>query len=393
MSSLCNIHALERPQPAGLLLLAPAGIVKISAGTHGICGQRRSVTKSSTALLRARTRQHGMSAGSFIGFISERELERRATERQLAAHDGTAASASHELDLLAGSRECAETVVAKATGASANGSGPTRVVSPDAAGASHPPRSPEVIAAAHVPRSRGPVARDALRVPDSPNRRLRSPQAHIGASASLPHLPLLPEPAAAGSAGHVLAAMTVASAAASQRHSGQLLGPVPSTVVQPAHPPQLLLAQGGVGGADDLGRCGVGLLCEKERGAATGFVREVLARGSAAREGSIQPGDLVVSVDGANISQWNTATLRNALQGEQGTQVTLEISRQQKGQDRLGGERSAVLTVSLLRGSPMFWYWHDKTAAMAGQMAELRDAVQLRDDQLRHLTSELQQVF
>ena len=36
MSSLCNIHALERPQPAGLLLLAPrpAGIVKISAGSQ-----------------------------------------------------------------------------------------------------------------------------------------------------------------------------------------------------------------------------------------------------------------------------------------------------------------------------------------------------------------------
>ena len=326
-----------------------------------------------------------MSGGSFIGFISERELERRATERQLAAQDGTAASASQELDLLAGSPECAETVVAKATGASANGSG-----------ASHPPRSPEVVAGAHVPRSPGTpghVARDALRVPDSPNRRLRSPQAHIGASASLPHLPLLPEPAAAGSAGHVLAAMTVAAAAASQRHSGQLLGPVSSTVVQSARPPQLLLSQGGAGGADDLGRCGVGLLCEKERGAATGLVREVLARGSAAREGSIQPGDLVVSVDGANISQWNTATLRNALQGEQGTQVTLEISRQQKSQDGLGGERSAVLTVSLLRGSPMFWYWHDKTAAMAVQMAELKEAVQLRDDQLRHLTSELQQVF
>jgi hypothetical protein len=58
----------------------------------------------------------------------------------------------------------------------------------------------------------------------------------------------------------------------------------------------------------------VGIFCDKERGSPTAIVREVSVRGSAAREGSIRPGDEVVSVDGNSIAQWSAATLRNALQ-------------------------------------------------------------------------------
>jgi hypothetical protein len=205
-----------------------------------------------------------------------------------------------------------------------------------------------------VPRSPGLVARDSLRVPDSPgtpNRRLRA------ASASLPHLPSLPGPAAAGSEGHSLSGMH-----ATHR----------------AERPSL---HAGAASVDDLGRCGVGLLCEKERGSPAAVVREVSSRGSAAREGSIRPGDLVLSVDGANISLWNTATLRNALQGEQGTYVTLEISRSMaEGDDERGPDEAgraleeaelAITTVKLLRGSPMFWYWHDKHQVLAEQTASL----------------------
>lgn len=152
------------------------------------------------------------------------------------------------------------------------------------------------------------------------------------------------------------------------------------------------MAAGAGGGGDDLGRCGVGLFCEKERGSPAALVREVSARGSAARDGSIRPGDHVLSVDGADITQWTAATLRNALQGEQGSQVTLEISRniaERDGEaggtgDLVGGEGAgeergpelAIMTVTLLRGSPMFWYWHDKHQGMVTQVATLTQQLQ-----------------
>jgi hypothetical protein len=236
----------------------------------------------------------------------------------------------------------------------------------------------------NVPKSPGTVTRDALRVPDSPNRRLRASQAQ-----TLPHLPSLPGPAAAaagGSCGHAL------SLAAGERPEP----PVAPTIVQSQYPPQAgaLLSHGGMpgSGGDNLGRCGVGLLCEKERGAPAAVVREVSARGSAAREGSIRVGDLVVSVDGANISEWDTAALRSALQGEQGSEVVLEISRNM-AEEKEGGEEEAgaraggnggegakrewrpklaVIAVRLVRGSPMFWYWHDKSDGMAEEVSDLR---------------------
>ena len=47
----------------------------------------------------------------------------------------------------------------------------------------------------------------------------------------------------------------------------------------------------------------MGLVCEKEQGSPAAIVREVSARGSAARQGTVRPGDLLLSIDGANISQ------------------------------------------------------------------------------------------
>ena len=120
-------------------------------------------------------------------------------------------------------------------------------------------------------RSPGLMARDSLRMPESPaTRRLRS-----SACQSLPHLPSLPGPAAEGRDDHTLSAVRAAA--------------------HPAQPPSLLSSAGASTG-DDLGRCGVGLLCEKERGSPAAVVREVSSRGSAAREGTIRAGDLVLSV-------------------------------------------------------------------------------------------------
>lgn len=109
-------------------------------------------------------------------------------------------------------------------------------------------------------------------------------------------------------------------------------------------------------------------------------------------------------MDGSNISQWNTAALRNALQGEQGTCVVLEISRNMahiyddgRGAASDAGAREgegeacelAIMTVKLLRGSPMFWYWHDKHQVVVNEAAALASQVEFAQSRCDQLQQEL----
>ena len=281
--------------------------------------------------MRGEQHESGRREMPFIGFISERELERRTSQRAAEQADsGMAISmplfagspaiaphpegrATHEVSwgqawqqgAAAPEARDAFTVMAQPVHSSSQHQCPGRNIPPKSPGAGPPSPSKN-----NVPRSPNTVARDSLRISDSPataNRRLRA------AAQTLPRMPSLTEPAMAG--GGDFHSLSAFNAAGSAHPAHQPPPPVSSALVSEyPHQAPSFLSKIGSANAEDLGRCGVGIFCDKERGSPTAIVREVSVRGSAAREGSIRSGDEVVSVDGNSIAQWSAATLRNALQ-------------------------------------------------------------------------------
>jgi len=142
----------------------------------------------------------------------------------------------------------------------------------------------------------------------------------------------------------------------------------------------LLRSPQAAGGAqEDLSKCGVGLYFEKDKNGPYMMVKEVTARGSAEREGSIRPGDKITAVDGIDIDGKSLHQIRGLIVGEPGTIVNLSIERIDTG----------LLThIPLVRGNPMYWFWYDKNQQLLAQkdelaalLAELRRKLREGEDQ------------
>lgn len=113
---------------------------------------------------------------------------------------------------------------------------------------------------------------------------------------------------------------------------------------------------------EDLSKCGVGLYFELQDQDSHPVIKEVTARGSAEREGSIQAGDKILAVDDESVEGKLLHQIRSMIVGEPGTLVKITILR---------NEDSPPIVVPLIRGNPMYWYWSDKNQALIAQRDEL----------------------
>ena len=77
-----------------------------------------------------------------------------------------------------------------------------------------------------------------------------------------------------------------------------------------------------------------------------GFAVQKIEPDSPAQEGGIQPGDIIVAVDGQRVSEIGTETAQNMVGGKEGTQVTVTVSRDGQELDVTMTRRKIVQAVA-----------------------------------------------
>jgi len=122
---------------------------------------------------------------------------------------------------------------------------------------------------------------------------------------------------------------------------------------------------------------GVGLTFEKmeNEGVADGrpFVKEILTRGSAHREGTIEVGDALLHIDSESVTGMKMEQIRERILGVAGTTIRLTI---QKANGR-------ILEVTLVRGAPEWWLLYDENERLKKDITARDKEVDMLKKKLR----------
>lgn len=97
------------------------------------------------------------------------------------------------------------------------------------------------------------------------------------------------------------------------------------------------------------GKAGVGLFFQEEKKELV--VRNIVAGGSAEANGSIKPGDIIISVDGKSVEGQGIETLRDCIIGSIGTFVELSFLRPSRGTAETLAQTPNIFSVVLERKS------------------------------------------
>eukprot|EP00285_Hemiselmis_virescens_P012972 CAMPEP_0173406500 /NCGR_PEP_ID=MMETSP1356-20130122/64739_1 /TAXON_ID=77927 ORGANISM="Hemiselmis virescens, Strain PCC157" /NCGR_SAMPLE_ID=MMETSP1356 /ASSEMBLY_ACC=CAM_ASM_000847 /LENGTH=817 /DNA_ID=CAMNT_0014367507 /DNA_START=58 /DNA_END=2511 /DNA_ORIENTATION=- len=143
-------------------------------------------------------------------------------------------------------------------------------------------------------------------------------------------------------------------------------------------------AQGMPGPAEDPNQAGVGLYFltkEKERGVV--YVKDIIAGRSADREGTVQVGDVIQSVDGQSVANMSMDQLRAMVVGEVGTFVSMAFERPDEDDEVSSYE------VSLMRGNAEYFAQLKAKNTMQEEVERLRRHLGLSEEELEKLRKAL----
>lgn len=116
------------------------------------------------------------------------------------------------------------------------------------------------------------------------------------------------------------------------------------------------------------------------------FVKEVVVGGSASREGSVQIGDVILSVDGVSVSGTDLSKMRNLILGEIGTFVTLMFLR------RTPDGQELEYTLSLIRGHNAYFEQLKQKSRMQDEVDRMRQTTRVSEEERENLRDQLSQV-
>lgn len=134
-------------------------------------------------------------------------------------------------------------------------------------------------------------------------------------------------------------------------------------------------------GMRPAGLAGVGMFFTQEATASSNgaaVVKTIVPGGSADRDGTVQPGDYIETVDGADVVGQSLNALRQMILGEVATYVTLGFRR--------GTSRYEV---TLMRGSVEYFAQQRAKTAMFDELDRLRRALVLAEEELERLRKAL----
>ena len=116
------------------------------------------------------------------------------------------------------------------------------------------------------------------------------------------------------------------------------------------------------------------------------FVKEIVVGGSASREGTVQVGDIILAVDGAEVSGSELNKMRNLILGEIGTFVTLQFLRRTPDGEEL------EYTISLIRGHQQYFEQLKQKSRMQEEVDKLRQTVRAVDADREGLRKQLEEL-
>jgi len=121
---------------------------------------------------------------------------------------------------------------------------------------------------------------------------------------------------------------------------------------------------------------GIGLTFEKIESEGSGgkpLIKEILQRGSAYRDGTVEIGDALSHIDGETVNELKMDQIRERILGIAGTKVRLTIVK----------ATGRVLDVSLTRGSPEWWAFYDDNERLKKDLAARDKEVETLKKKLR----------
>lgn len=116
------------------------------------------------------------------------------------------------------------------------------------------------------------------------------------------------------------------------------------------------------------------------------FVKEIVVGGSASREGTVQVGDIILAVDGAEVSGSELNKMRNLILGEIGTFATLQFLRRTPDGEEL------EYTISLIRGHQQYFEQLKQKSRMQEEVDKLRQTVRAVDADREGLRKQLEEL-
>ena len=116
------------------------------------------------------------------------------------------------------------------------------------------------------------------------------------------------------------------------------------------------------------------------------FVKEIVVGGSASREGTVQVGDIILAVDGAEVSGSELNKMRNLILGEIGTFVTLQFLRRTPDGEEL------EYTISLIRGHQQYFEQLKQKSRMQEEVDQMRQTMRAVDVEREGLRKQLEEL-
>ena len=150
---------------------------------------------------------------------------------------------------------------------------------------------------------------------------------------------------------------------------------------------QVMNAQGQMvaPGASDPGQAGVGLFFQERTEQPGVYVKSIVKDGSAEREGSVAPGDVLQMVEGKPCPT-SINELRTLILGEVGTFVSLTFERPDGGDGAV-----STYEVSLMRSNAEYFRQMQHKAQMQEEVEQLRQALVRNESELDVLRGSLKQ--
>jgi len=148
-------------------------------------------------------------------------------------------------------------------------------------------------------------------------------------------------------------------------------------------------ATGGQGGSaaapEDPNQAGVGLwFYQKEQDRDVVYVKQIFKGRSADREGTVQVGDVIKSVDGQGVETMTMDQLRAMVVGEVGTFVSMAFERPDEASDEVSSYE-----VSLIRGNAEYFAQLKAKNTMQEEVERLRRQLGLSEEELERLRKAL----
>ena len=114
------------------------------------------------------------------------------------------------------------------------------------------------------------------------------------------------------------------------------------------------------------------------------YVKEIVAGGAASREGTVQVGDVILAVDGTEVSGGELNKMRNLILGEIGTFVTLQFLRRTPDGEEL------EYTIALIRGHNQYFEQLKHKSRMQEEVDQMRQTMRAVDAERESLRKQLE---